>query len=83
MAGPATAFPRPRSTPPRASSPQALKPRGISVNAASPGWVRTDMGTENAPLTVEQGAQNIIRLVTDVPHTLTNQFLEENGEIPW
>ena len=28
----------------------ALKPRGISVNAASPGWVQTDMGTENARL---------------------------------
>jgi NAD(P)-dependent dehydrogenase (short-subunit alcohol dehydrogenase family) len=62
---------------------QALAPRGISVNAASPGWVRTEMGTENAPLTVEHGAKNIVRLVTDVPHTLTNHFLEEHGEIPW
>jgi len=62
---------------------EALKPRGISVNAASPGWVRTDMGGESAPLPVEQGAKNIVRLVTDVPHSLTNHFLEENGEIPW
>jgi NAD(P)-dependent dehydrogenase (short-subunit alcohol dehydrogenase family) len=62
---------------------EALKPRGISVNAASPGWVRTDMGGESAPLPVEKGAQNIIRLVTDVPHSLTDHFLEENGEIPW
>ena len=45
----------------------ALAPRGISVNAASPGWVRTEMGTDNAPLTVEQGGRNIVRLVTDVP----------------
>ena len=62
---------------------QALAPRGISVNAASPGWVRTDMGGEGANLSVEQGAKNIIRLVTDVPPTLTNHFLGENGEIPW
>ena len=62
---------------------EALAPRGISVNAASPGWVRTDMGGESAPLPVEKGAQNIIRLVTDVPHSLTDHFLEENGEIPW
>jgi NAD(P)-dependent dehydrogenase (short-subunit alcohol dehydrogenase family) len=62
---------------------QALKPRGISVNAASPGWVRTDMGTDSAPLTVEHGAKNITRLITDVPHSLTDHFLEENGEIPW
>ncbi len=61
----------------------ALAPHGISVNAASPGWVRTEMGGESAPLTVEKGAKNIVRLVTDVPHTLTNHYLEENGEIPW
>ena len=61
----------------------ALEPRGISVNAASPGWVRTDMGGEGANLSVEQGGRNIVRLVTDVPHSLTNHFLQENGEIPW
>ena len=62
---------------------EALKPRGISVNAASPGWVKTEMGTANAPLSVEQGAKNITRLITDVPHSLTNHYLEANGEIPW
>ena len=61
----------------------ALQPRGISVNAASPGWVRTEMGGESAPLPVEQGAKNIIRLITDVSHSLTNHYLEANGEIPW
>jgi NAD(P)-dependent dehydrogenase (short-subunit alcohol dehydrogenase family) len=62
---------------------EALKPRGISVNAASPGWVRTEMGGESAPLPVEKGAQNIIRLITEIPHSLTNHYLEEHGEIPW
>ena len=62
---------------------EALAPRGISVNAASPGWVRTEMGGESAPLPVEKGAQNIIRLITEVPHSLTNHYLEEHGEIPW
>jgi NAD(P)-dependent dehydrogenase (short-subunit alcohol dehydrogenase family) len=61
----------------------ALSSRGISVNAASPGWVRTEMGTDSAPLTVEHGAQNIIRLITDLPATVTNKFFEEHGEIPW
>jgi NAD(P)-dependent dehydrogenase (short-subunit alcohol dehydrogenase family) len=62
---------------------EALKPRGISVNVASPGWVRTEMGGDSAPLPLEQGGKNIVRLVTDVSHSLTNHFLEEHGEIPW
>ncbi len=62
---------------------EALEPKGIAVNAASPGWVKTDMGTDSAPLTVDQGAKNIIRLITGVPASQTNTFLEANGEIPW
>src|SRR5208283_2939440 len=58
----------------------ALQSRGISVNAASPGWVRTEMGGDSAPLPVEKGAQNIIRLITEFPHSATNQFFEEHGE---
>jgi NAD(P)-dependent dehydrogenase (short-subunit alcohol dehydrogenase family) len=63
---------------------QALQSKGISVNAASPGWVRTDMGGENANLSLEEGAKNIVRLITDVPAKITNKFLAEGGgEIPW
>jgi NAD(P)-dependent dehydrogenase (short-subunit alcohol dehydrogenase family) len=62
---------------------QALKSRGISVNAASPGWVRTEMGTDSAPLSLEQGGRNITRLVTDFAPDVTDRFLQENGEYPW
>jgi len=61
---------------------QALKPRGISVLVASPGWVRTDMGTDSAPLPIEKGGHNIARLI-DLPSSVTDKFLEEHGEIPW
>jgi NAD(P)-dependent dehydrogenase (short-subunit alcohol dehydrogenase family) len=62
---------------------QALRPRGISVNAASPGWVKTDMGTSSAPLSLEQGGRNIARLVTDFPAGTTDRYLQENGEYTW
>jgi carbonyl reductase 1 len=38
--------------------------RGILVNAAEPGWVRTAMGGAGAPRTVEQGAQTAVFLAT-------------------
>jgi hypothetical protein len=41
------------------------------------------MGGQSAPLPVEKGAHNIVRLITGVPHSLTDRYLEANGEIPW
>ena len=61
----------------------ALEPRGVSVIAASPGWVRTEMGGCSANLSVEEGAQNIIHVITDVPPGATNQFLFGNSQLPW
>jgi len=64
---------------------QALGSRGISVNAASPGWVRTEMGTDSAPHPIEKGGQNIVRLVTELSAKTTDKFLSDGGDntIPW
>ncbi len=47
----------------------------FAVNSVSPGWVRTAMGGDAAPLTVEQGADTIVWLALDAPQELTGKFL--------
>ncbi|MGD2182110.1 SDR family NAD(P)-dependent oxidoreductase [Lusitaniella coriacea] len=42
----------------------ALASKNITVNAVDPGWVSSDMGGENAPKTVEQGADTAVWLAT-------------------
>ena len=42
----------------------ALHSKNISVNSVDPGWVSSDMGGENAPRTVEQGADTAVWLAT-------------------
>jgi NAD(P)-dependent dehydrogenase (short-subunit alcohol dehydrogenase family) len=61
----------------------ALQSRGISVIAASPGWVKTDMGGAGATLSLEQGGKNIVQVVTEIPPTVTDEFLQGTEEIAW
>ena len=42
----------------------ALASKNITVNAVDPGWVSSDMGGQNAPRTVEQGADTAVWLAT-------------------
>ena len=55
----------------------------FAVNSVSPGWVRTDMGGDAAPLSVEEGADTIVWLALDAPQSLTGQFLRERKSIAW
>ncbi len=61
----------------------ALGDKNIAVNSVSPGWVRTDMGGENAELSVEEGADTIVWLAHEAPHTLTGKFFRNREEIEW
>jgi NAD(P)-dependent dehydrogenase (short-subunit alcohol dehydrogenase family) len=55
----------------------------FAVNAVSPGWVRTEMGGDAAPLSVAQGADTTVWLATEAPQSLTGKFLREREEIAW
>jgi NAD(P)-dependent dehydrogenase (short-subunit alcohol dehydrogenase family) len=55
----------------------------FAVNSVCPGWVRTDMGGENASRSVEEGANTIVWLAVEAPHELSGKFLRDRKETPW
>jgi NAD(P)-dependent dehydrogenase (short-subunit alcohol dehydrogenase family) len=55
----------------------------FAVNSVCPGWVRTEMGGEDASRSVEEGADTIVWLATEAPQDLTGKFLRDRKEIPW
>jgi NAD(P)-dependent dehydrogenase (short-subunit alcohol dehydrogenase family) len=55
----------------------------FAVNSVCPGWVRTDMGGENATRSVGEGAATIVWLATNAPQDLTGKFVKDRKVIPW
>lgn len=55
---------------------------GISVNAFDPGWVKTDMGGQSAPGSVEQGADTAVWLATS-ENPGTGKIYHHRKEIHW
>jgi NAD(P)-dependent dehydrogenase (short-subunit alcohol dehydrogenase family) len=55
----------------------------FAVNSICPGWVRTEMGGENASRSVEEGADTIVWLASDARQDITGKFLRDRKEIPW
>ena len=60
-----------------------LRGTNILVNSACPGWVRTEMGGDQAPLTPEQGAETPVWLATLPDGGPTGGFFRERQPIPW
>lgn len=63
---------------------KTLKDKGILVAAAHPGWVKTDLGTDAAPMEVEEGARTVVELATMDRDAFPNgQLVHKGKRLPW
>ncbi|MEK7431687.1 MAG: SDR family oxidoreductase [Cyanobacteriota bacterium] len=60
-----------------------LKDTNILVNTMCPGWVKTDMGGQNASLTTEEGADTAVWLSMLDDKTHSGKFFRNRKEISW
>ena len=56
----------------------------ITVTAYHPGWAKTDMGGERAPVPVSDSVRGLIELINNQETEKTGRFFEYTGEeLPW
>ena len=60
-----------------------LKDTKIKANAAHPGWVKTDMGTDAAPMEIPQGAKTGVELALLGDDGPTGGFFHLGRTLPW
>jgi NAD(P)-dependent dehydrogenase (short-subunit alcohol dehydrogenase family) len=62
----------------------SLGGRRITVLAVAPGWVRTDMGGPDAPLSVEESVHGIVDVLESRAGTGRHGFVDYQGhEVAW
>jgi NAD(P)-dependent dehydrogenase (short-subunit alcohol dehydrogenase family) len=60
-----------------------LKDTKVKVNAAHPGWVKTDMGGEGAQMEIVDGAKTSVELATIGADGPNGAYVHLGKELPW
>jgi len=60
-----------------------LKDTPIKVNSAHPGWVKTEMGTDAAPMEIPEGAKTSVELALLGPEGPNGHFIHMGQDLPW
>ncbi len=60
-----------------------LRDTKINVNSAHPGWVKTEMGGEHAPMDVQDGAKTSVALATLPEDGPTGGYFHMGQPLPW
>jgi NAD(P)-dependent dehydrogenase (short-subunit alcohol dehydrogenase family) len=55
----------------------------LKVNSAHPGWVRMELGGQDAPMNVVDGAKTAVNLATLPADGPTGQFFHMREPLPW
>lgn len=60
-----------------------LEGTGIKVNSAHPGWVKTEIGTDSAPMEIVDGAKTSVELALIGEDGPNGRFIHLGEELPW